>query len=211
MFKHLSKTIIVAAFFACCVPATSSAQGTRNWESVVNNVFKHIHDLDTFAFALPLYQNTNDFMNSQGDYKALLNSEYVLVYTPAKASINDVWYLIDIDRITGEASVAGRGGEIEYLKSDLYDAPGFNEHDKRECTETDKVPHFPQRRVQSCKEIDCAMTLYLNGRGDSEDFVFLQGKELEWQLLVNKKEVNEMCQFDGGNFMILLNIGVPPE
>lgn len=192
----------------------SAFAGERDdWNIVISRVFKEIHDMDTFAFAVPLYRNQEKFISlakKQADTnEMLLNSDYVLVYTPHKSKVNNVWYLLEVDRITGSAAVIGRGGEIEYLKSDIFDAPGFNENDRRRC---EKTSLFPQRRIQSCKQVDCKMTLYLNGQGNSPDYTYLFGTN-GWHLLQSTKSATEAtsCLFDSGKASYLLNIGKDPE
>ena len=183
-------------------------EGEGNWDAITTSIFNRIASINTFAFVIPLFDEWEDMHRADGDIdQELLNSQYLLLYTPGEAPVNNVWYIVAMNGAEETASVIGRGGEIEYLIGDMYDAPGFDENDTRQCVGW--TPLFPQqRRVQSCRETDCGLTLYLNGTNGSPDFTAIQGKK-GWHLLVREGEgrSSQDCVFDTGKASGLLELG----
>lgn len=183
-------------------------EGEDLWNIVTVEIFREIERVETFALIVPLFKELEDLSGTADDIKRkMLNGKYLLIYTPATARVNNMWYLVAMNGAEETASVIGRGGEIESLVGDMYSAPGFDKSDKRQCVPMG-VWTFPQRRVQSCYETDCSLVFYLNGTNGSPNFTAIQGSK-GWHLLVREGEGRDYqeCVFDTGMGSSLLETG----
>jgi hypothetical protein len=133
----------------------------------------------------------------------------MVFFTPYKSNPNDKWILIKTANLRGE--IIGRGGEIEYLQSDIFDGTGFDRNNNERCHNFSKKP-FPQRRVKSCWDIGCKdnINLHFNmapKNSTMSAFTLLYSNLGEWVLLTTEKIVNDFieCEFDKGDMIIFHN------
>lgn len=188
-------------------PTNAVAQSNSQDDAqIINDISDIIAEKNTFAFVLPMYFKLKTFNKTGSDINSRLdNSDYIFVYTPYKARENNVWFLVERNRSGGGHQIIGRGGAITYLKADMFDAPGFDEESTASCI---RFWLFPQRRVQSCKSIECRSALHLTGENGSPNFTVLQGRK-GWHIL-HEVEFGEMrydCLFNSGEMTDLLEMG----